>query len=370
MNLTDYRWRALALSVCMASAAFAADTVATSAWVDPISATAEALPLTTQSLLLDVVRSGEHYIAVGARGAILLSDDGRTWKQATVPTRMTFTAVAAIDAQVWAVGHEGIIAHSGDGGAHWELQRQDAWKPATESATRDPTQGGPLLAVLFTDIHHGYAVGAYSVALKTDDGGATWKPMTVAKPQADDGADDETKPAPKGKNAHAETFSKEELTLGQEATPHLNAIAHTGSGALLIVGERGSAFRSRDDGATWQRQQLPYDGSMFGAIGFEADHVLAFGLRGHVYESTDLGAHWKQVDTGTELSLMGGVALSDGGTAIVGANGIVLVRARAGEALKSYVDPSAGIIASVLPFGDKGELLTAGENGIKVFQPH
>ena len=38
--------------------------------------------------------------------------------------------------------------------------------------------------------------------------------------------------------------------IGEEATPHLNAIARTGSGALLIVGERGSAFQSRDDGAT------------------------------------------------------------------------------------------------------------------------
>jgi photosystem II stability/assembly factor-like uncharacterized protein len=369
MNLTDYRRLALALSAWLALPAFAADAPASS-WVDPINAPAEALPLAPQSLLLDVVRSGEHYIAVGARGAILLSDDGRNWKQAAVPTRMTFTAVAALDAQVWAAGHEGIIAHSADGGEHWELQRQDPWKPATGSAMRDPTQGGPLLCVLFTDIHHGYAVGAYSVALKTDDGGATWTPMTVAKPKAASADDDGAKPAAKGKGEHSDTFSKEELTLGQEATPHLNAIAHTGSGALLIVGERGSAFRSRDAGATWQRQQLPYDGSMFGVIGFEGDHVLAFGLRGHVYESTDLGDHWKQVDTGTELSLMGGTALADGGSAIVGANGIVLVRNRAGEALKSYVDESAGIIASVLPFGDKGELLIAGENGITVFQPH
>jgi photosystem II stability/assembly factor-like uncharacterized protein len=137
---------------------------------------------------------------------------------------------------------------------------------------------------------------------------------------------------------------------------------------LLVVGERGSAFRSRDNGATWQRLQLPYDGSMFGVLGYENDHVLAFGLRGHVYESTDVGAHWSQVNTGTELSLMGGSALPDGGAAIVGANGVVLVRARGGDPLKSYVDGAAGIIASTLPLGDKGALLIAGENGISVFQ--
>ncbi len=340
-------------------------------WIDPISAAAEAMPLAAQSLLLDVVRSGKHYIAVGARGNILLSDDGRVWRQSAVPTRTTFTAVTAIDAHVWAVGHDGLIAHSADGGSHWELQRQDPWKASAtgNDAAHDPHQGAPLLGVLFTDIHRGYAVGAYSLALKTIDGGATWQTLAVAKPKPDAGtADDDTNAKTSEHNAK-QTFSADELKLGQEATPHFNAIARTDNGALFIVGERGSAFRSRDDGVTWQRLQLPYDGSMFGVIGYEADHVLAFGLRGHVYESTDLGEHWTQLQTGTELSLMGGTALPGGGGAIVGANGIVLVRARAGEALKSYVDEPAGIIAAVVPFADNGSLLIAGENGVSLFQP-
>ncbi len=347
-----------------------------SGWIDPINAPAESLPLASRSLLLDVARSGERYVAVGARGNILLSDDGRAWRQSAVPTRTTFTAVTTIDAQIWAVGHDGVIAHSADGGAHWELQRQDPWKApvAGDSAAPDPHQGAPLLGVLFLDVHRGYAVGAYSLALKTDDGGATWQVLTVAKAQASADAGDELGASEKNsaKNDHSDklTFSKDELKLGQEATPHFNAIARTGSGALLIVGERGSAFRSRDEGASWQRLQLPYDGSMFGVIGYEADHVLAFGLRGHVYESTDLGDHWTQVATGTELSLMGGAALPDGGTSIVGANGIVLMRTKAGEPLKSYVDESAGIIASVLPLANGGGLLIAGENGVRLFQPH
>lgn len=345
---------------------------AASAWVDPIGAPAEVMPLAAQSLLLGVARSGDPFVAVGARGDVLLSDDGRAWRQAAVPTRMTFTAVAAVDAQLWAVGHEGVIAHSADGGEHWELQRQDPWKApaADDNAAQDSHQGVPLLGVLFTDIHHGYAVGAYSLALKTTDGGATWQPLTVAAKSKADADDTAAEPAgAKGKHGEAQTFTQDELKLGQEATPHLNAIARTGSGALFIVGERGSAFRSRDDGASWQRLQLPYDGSMFGVIGYEADHVLAFGLRGHVYESSDLGEHWTQVQTGTELSLMGGVALPGGGGAIVGANGIVLVRTHAGDALKSYVDDSAGIIATVIPFADDGTLLIAGENGISLFLP-
>ena len=256
-----------------------------------------------------------------------------------------------------------MIVHSADGGEHWELQRQDPWKPATGSGMRDPQQGGPLLDVLFTDIRHGYAVGAYSLALQTRDG-EHWEPMTVAAADtAAAGKDD------KAAGDDKATFTAEELKVGQEATPHLNAIARTGSGALLIVAERGSAFRSRDEGATWQRLQLPYDGSMFGVLGYEGDHVLAFGLRGHAFESTDLGTHWTEVPTQTELSLMGGAALPDGGAVIVGANGIVLMRARAGEPLHGHADQPAGIIANALPLAPSGALLLVGENGISTWTP-
>ncbi|HET7064713.1 MAG TPA: hypothetical protein VFI49_10610 [Rudaea sp.] len=335
-----------------------------STWTDPATAGAEIKPLAARAMLLDVTRSGAHYVAVGGRGDVLLSDDARTWRQAEVPTRATLTAVTAVDAQVWAVGHDGMILHSADGGEHWAIQRKDPWKAA--NAGGDPTEGAPLLDVLFVDARRGFAIGAYSLALQTADGGQTWQPMTVAAAPKDD-ADDELADDKHGAMAK-ETFTAEQLKVGQEATPHLNAIARTGSGALLIVAERGSAFRSRDNGATWKRLQLPYDGSMFGVLGFDGDHVLAFGLRGHAYESDDLGEHWTQVQTGTELSLMGGSATSGGGAVIVGANGIVLVRGKRGEPLRAFVDPPAGIIAAGLLIDNGPDLLLAGENGVSRFE--
>jgi photosystem II stability/assembly factor-like uncharacterized protein len=336
-----------------------------SVWVDPTTAPAEIRPLAAKSLLLDITRSGGHYIAVGARGDVLLSDDGQSWRQVGMPTRTTFTAVTAIDAQVWAVGHDGMILHSADAGETWQVQRKDPWQAA--DAGGDPTMGAPLLDVLFLDERRGFAIGAYSLALQTADGGETWKPMTVAAKSAD--ADDDVADASaKRADDSKQTFSAAELKVGQEATPHLNAIARTGSGALFIVGERGSAFRSRDNGATWSRLQLPYDGSMFGVLGYGGDRVLAFGLRGHAFESNDLGDHWTLVTTGTELSLMGGAAMADGGAVIVGANGVVLVRNKAAEPLRSFVDASAGIIASVLPVEKGPAMLLAGENGISRFE--
>lgn len=349
-------------------AAAGAQTPASAPWHDPVDLAAETMPLAASSLLLGLVRSGDHFVAVGERGHVLLSDDGRQWRQvAEVPTRSTLTAVTAVGDQVWVVGHDGVILHSSDAGEHWRLQRRDPWQAGDENAaSRDPRQGAPLLGVLFTDARNGYAVGAYSLMLKTQDGGETWTPVTVgAAPDATgadeaDGASPHAASAPGGRES--EVFTAEELQIGQESDPHFNAIARTGSGALIIVGERGAVFRSRDGGANWQRQQLPYDGSMFGVLGYDGERVLAFGLRGHVFESDDLGDHWQALPSGTELSLMGGAALPSGGAAIVGANGIVLMRAAADGALVAAPERASGVLAGVLPAVDGG-LLLVGENG-------
>ena len=95
-------------------------------FADPLLQTAEVMPLAEHSLLLDLARSGERLVAVGERGHVLMSSDGKTWTQsANVPVRSALTAVSAVGADVWAVGHDGIILHSGNAGETWEIQRRD-----------------------------------------------------------------------------------------------------------------------------------------------------------------------------------------------------------------------------------------------------
>lgn len=350
----------LALSAC---AAFADEALAPAG--DPMALPAETQPLAAKSLVLDLVRAGDaRLVAVGERGQILLSDDGSTWRQAAVPLRSTLTAASAVGNHVWAVGHDGVVIHSADAGDSWQVQRRDPWAPADDGVEHDLRQGVPLLDVLFTDADNGIAIGAYSLMLTTRDGGRTWNAGRIdvigedasAAASADDlEIDDDDGMA-------SDVFSAEDLAIGQESDPHLNAIARTGSGGFVIVGERGAVFHSRD-GTRWERTQLPYDGSMFGVIGYEGERVLAFGLRGNVFESADLGANWRKVDTGTELSLMGGAPLAGGGAVIVGANGTVLRRANSDAPLALSTHAAAGVIAAVLPAADGG-LVVAGENGL------
>lgn len=362
------RSAALCLFAALPLAGRAADPPA---WPDPVSSPAETMPLAARSLLLDALRVGDGYLVVGDRGHVLRSADGRDWTQsADVPVRVLLTAATARGDSVWAVGHDGVIVHSADGGAHWTVQHRDTYEDDATLPT-DPRHGAPLLDVLFVDDRHGIAVGAYSRMLVTRDGGASWQPelLAVAPPPpaaAATGSDADRAATAAAADDGQDTsmvFSQDELALGEESDPHLNAIVRTGSGGLMILAERGSAFRSRDDGASWQRIQLPYDGSMFGAIGYAGDRVLAFGLRGNVFETADLGDHWTRRDSDSEQGLMGGVALDGEGAVLVGANGAVLMRRSADAPFRVMAQPGAGMLAGAVPL-DGRRLLLVGENGV------
>ena len=111
------------------------------------------------------------------------------------------TAVYFVDAkQGWAVGHDGVVLHTDDGGDTWALQldgrkanellvaamsEKVAAEPASEEAKkllaeaeRYKEQGPdkPFLDVWFADAQNGYVVGAYNLIFRTTDGGKTWTP--------------------------------------------------------------------------------------------------------------------------------------------------------------------------------------------------
>ncbi|KFN51385.1 hypothetical protein P873_03710 [Arenimonas composti TR7-09 = DSM 18010] len=334
---------------------------------DPALLDAEPMPRAADSMLLDAVRTNSGFFVVGERGHVLVSEDGRRWTQAKIPTRSTLTSIATADGILWAAGHDGVIVHSTDGGQTWTRRRAAPWTPDTF----DASEGVPVLDLLFTDASHGFAVGAYSLMLVTDDGGVTWTPRGVASDEDDAPAAVAAAAEDGGDEGEDWTFDESDLMLDAESDPHFNAIARSGSGALVIAGERGAFLRSRDGGQTWESRRLPYEGSMFGVLSWDGDHIMVFGLRGNVYESTDLGDSWTRVETGTTASLMGGAALPSGGAILVGANGTLLTRANAQAPFSaSTVTDGDGIpqLSAVVPAGDDG-FLVVGEMGADLYRP-
>lgn len=277
-------------------------------------------PLASKSLLLDSARVGDILAAVGERGHVLLSaDNGATWEQRVVPTRSTLTGVFFHDETLgWAVGHDSVILRTADGGATWERVN---WAPDDEA---------PLFDVWFADADTGFAVGAYGTFLVTADGGLSWDFAPI-------GEDD---------------F-------------HLHRIRAADDGTLFMAAEAGVAYRSDDDGETWEELPSPYDGSFFGVLPLEGESLILFGLRGHLYRSEDAGETWQQIETGTVAMLTDAARLTGGEIIVVGLGGTVLVSKDGGRTFTLSQHLNRRGIQAVTETAD-GKVLLVGEFGVAV----
>ncbi|MCK9490015.1 MAG: YCF48-related protein [Xanthomonadales bacterium] len=363
-------------------------------WPDPVFSDSELLSRASDALLLDVIAlaDGRRHVAVGERGHVLVSDDqGNQWRQIQVPTRSTLTALAAAGNTLVAVGHDGVILHSDDAGEHWQRVREE---PYSQDNRRSPSNGSPLLDVLFLDEQRVIAVGAYTLMLFSNDGGQTWQDQDmVLREDADSAAVDTLANADAGPDtaglgdyladpgietdddadawSDAFLFSDDDLLLGDEADPHLNALARLDDGRLLLVGERGSAWRSDDDGQSWLRLALPYAGSMYGLLAGADGTLLAFGLRGRVLESSDGGDSWRPLDSASQATLFDGLVTANGDIILVGGQGRVLHRPAGSDTFSAstFVDGNGETptLAGIVALAD-GRFLLAGERGIDLWE--
>lgn len=312
-----------------------------------------------KSLLLDVARAGNRIVAVGERGHIVHSDDeGKTWRQAKVPTRALLTAVHFPEtATGFAVGHDSTILVSRDQGETWTIQHSSLFanSPPEPSATREPDEepypeedwdsgdapeereimsreGVPLLDVWFGSAQSGIAVGAYGLLMQTADGGKTWVDRSEAIPNPDGW--------------------------------HLNAVAGVpGSGNILfLAGERGTAYRSIDSGKNFIAIETPSDGSFFGLISTR-NALYAFGLQGKVYRSSDLGESWNELDSNVTSGLNDACVSREGIVAITGNAGVILTAATDEAPLNGIARVDRQSVLSCVPIA--GGLLLVGEGGAK-----
>ena len=274
--------------------------------------------LAARALLLDITRAGDRLVAVGDRGHIVISsDEGATWSQCITPTRAMLTGVAfADDANGWAVGHDGVILRTADGGKSWV--RQD----------KGDDLDTVFLDVLFLDAKRGFAIGAYGKFLFTVDGGQTWANRRVYD---------------------------EDL--------HLNRISQDNDGRLFLAGERGLILTSTDQGETWHRSPLAYEGSIFGIRPLTGGVLIAYGLRGHVFVSTDNGGSWQSRDTDAKVLLMACARLRDGIAVIAGQGGNFYISRDSGRTFHHWKSEDFGSSVADLAVLKDGSLLTVGEAG-------
>jgi photosystem II stability/assembly factor-like uncharacterized protein len=217
------------------------------------------------------------------------------------------------------VGHDAVVLHTSDGGETWDLQFSL------------PEEEETLLSVWFENADHGIAVGSFGLAIETRNGGGSWERRTL---------------------------------IEDEDPPHLNHLFAGPEGALFIAAEFSWLYRSLDGGRSWERFQVPYDGSLWGGIPLDGSEVMVFGMRGHAFLSGDLGESWQELVTGTDQSLQAASRLAGGEIVLVGLGGVVATSADGGRTFSAAVEADRRGIAAVVEGAD-GTLLLFGEAGIK-----
>jgi photosystem II stability/assembly factor-like uncharacterized protein len=177
-------------------------------------------------------------VAVGYQGAVYYSQDGgETWHKGKVPTNRILYSVSMADHSVgWAVGQLGTILRTEDGGKTWALQ-----------PNLKVDEGSHLFGVQAIDDKTAIAVGEFGARIVTRDGGATWvdNSLTVGldHPQFVWLSFDEQEKVRQGKKVY------EDVSLQD-----VNCLK--GGGRCWLIGEFGYIYFSDDRGETWEKGEI------------------------------------------------------------------------------------------------------------------
>lgn len=340
--------------VVILAALLAVPVFAQPTFVSPLDTPALQSSQAIRAPLNALARAGTRLIAAGQRGHILYSDDARTWTQAQVPVSSDLNALAFPSAtQGWAVGHEGVVLHSGDAGKTWrkqldgrqiarillkqygnpvnpddpEVQRlkQDAELFATQGADK------PLLDVWFADERTGFVTGAFNLILCTEDGGQTW---TAWQDRVDN-----------------------------PRSMHLYGL-RPAAGTLFMVAEQGLVLKLDTARQRFEKVELPYDGTLFGLLGDDR-LLLVYGLRGNALRSLDGGASWRKVDTGISDGITSGLIADDGSVVLASQSGQLLRSTDRGATFSRVALNRVAPNFALAPAAD-GAVALAGLGGVRV----
>lgn len=271
--------------------------------------------------LTSITRTDAGLVTAGELGHILIStDQGATWHPATL-SQQRYALITRLHFKDGmngiAIGHEGWILRTTDGGKNWQ---EAAFNPG----------GEPLLSVNRLPSGIWMAVGAFALTLISDDDGKSWS----------------TLPPPNGTDWH------------------LNALLPSEDHRTwLIVGEAGTLLRSTDGGENWATIPEFYNGSFYGGFNVDKDTWVIYGMRGNIFRSEDNGASWTSIGGDLPASLFAHQELPNGDLVLGGQGGVLLESEDRGRSFHFVKKSGRMTITDIVRLGS-GELLMSSDSGL------
>ncbi len=184
-------------------------------------------------------------LAVGTEGMILSSSDGgETWHYEAPTPDQDLHDLTLFSDKAWTVGDGGIVLGSGDGGASWKLLASGL--------------ASSLKGVHFTDSLNGWTVGDGGAIFYSNDGGQNWAPQTSG------------------------------------IAANLNDVRMFADGQHgVAVGDGGTVLTTTDGGSTWTAQAGIVPGHVvLEDIHTEGSEGWFVGSDGRIYYSDNAGDTW------------------------------------------------------------------------------
>ncbi len=287
------------------------------------------------------VDKGKEGWAVGDEGVILHTiDGGRTWERQEAGTRASLRSLVFLTPYVgWVVGREelprgsaGVVLFTRDGGESWQRQLVNQVPGLNQVKFLDAKNG-----FIFGDGSEQFATGIF----KTNDGGRSWEP--VPGPRAVSWLSGDFQDANTGilggawsqlATLRGDTFGTGKIDLrGGRA---INSMAIMPKQALA-VGQGGMILFSTSGGAQWGFSDLKLSRDVLANLDFNAianvgPKAWVVGRPGSVILHTaDSGMTWKMLPTGQPLPLHGVYFMDDKKGWAVGELGTILATSDGGQ---------------------------------------
>lgn len=289
--------------------------------------------LTKRDRLFDIAMVGDHAWIVGFPGIILHSGDGgANWEVQDSGSKQALFSVDFVnEKRGWIVGRYGLVLSTGDSGATWT-----------------PMKGAGkehLFDVDFVDENLGWAVGNFGTIMHTADGGQSWSTQAVSAGEeeaaddedygddeeeygeeddyGDDGEDEEddygeaeaVAPPPPGEGDQAPEAPRFDRLL--------NGVAFVDALTGWIAGEDGTILHTSDGGKVWRAQVSNEWAPLYAVLFLNRQDGYVAGTAGSLLATSDGGSTWEKVETNTDEHLFK-LAVSDDQLLGVGRRGLVM----------------------------------------------